>query len=170
MAVERFIDRAFLLKGTRSVATSDRTYRFTYEAIDAAGNSSTATARVVVPLPHLRAPRRTNRSDGVDRSWSFQEMVVGHFPAVGSAHELHLPSDWRKRCTRRGRSAVDAVPRSRRIAGHFDLYVRHREARQMLKPLEVAQHALVRCHVDGVGAVGIVRSRHAEPHRHIVPS
>ena len=46
-------DRVFLVKATRSIASSDRIYRITYQAFDALGNGSTATARVVVPR---RAP------------------------------------------------------------------------------------------------------------------
>lgn len=53
-------DRVFLLKATSSLATRDRIYRVTYQAVDAAGNGSSATARVVVPrhAPATPASRR----------------------------------------------------------------------------------------------------------------
>jgi hypothetical protein len=41
-------DRVFLLKATTSLATRDRIYRVTYQALDTAGNSLTATAQVAV--------------------------------------------------------------------------------------------------------------------------
>lgn len=41
-------DRVFLLKATSSLANRDRIYRVTYHLLDAAGNRSIATARVVV--------------------------------------------------------------------------------------------------------------------------
>jgi hypothetical protein len=41
-------DRVFLLKAMSSLSTRDRTYRITYQVIDSAGNSSSATAGVVV--------------------------------------------------------------------------------------------------------------------------
>lgn len=42
-------DRAFLLRATSSLASRDRIYRIIYEVLDAAGNSSRAAVRVVVP-------------------------------------------------------------------------------------------------------------------------
>jgi hypothetical protein len=41
-------DRVFLLKATSSLANRDRIYRAIYHLLDAAGNRSNATARVVV--------------------------------------------------------------------------------------------------------------------------
>jgi len=52
-------DRVFVLRATSSLITRDRIYRVIYEVVDAAGNSSRATARVVVPrhVPATRASR-----------------------------------------------------------------------------------------------------------------
>lgn len=57
-------DRVFLLRATSSLTTRDRIYRVIYEVVDAAGNRSRATARVVVPrhVPATPASRGWRRA------------------------------------------------------------------------------------------------------------